>query len=287
MSVIEDRIGPKYRIGENSFTIEHMSRHDGNAMPQPHAHHFYELYYLLEGERVYSMNGQLLTASKGDLILINPHDVHTTSKGNIPGFERILIGFSPSFATGMELGICGLLPFDRSRLLHFPKAEQPEMERILWQMLQECKERRPHYEIVVRSLLAQLLIRIHRVEEAVRQSSPAPLHPMQDKISEIATYVNSHYNEPLTLEEAAARFYISPSYLSRMFSRFTGFRFSEYLRVVRVREAQRRLLSTQERVHMIAEKVGFEHTAHFNKTFKQVTGTTPLRYRKEHRSIIT
>ncbi|PAF29422.1 AraC family transcriptional regulator [Paenibacillus sp. 7516] len=283
MSMIEDRIGPKYRIGENSFTIEYMRRHEGNAMPQPHAHPFYELYYLLEGERMYSMNGQLLTARKGDLILINPHDVHTTSRGNRPGFERILIGFSPSFATGMELGVCGLLPFERSRLLHFPESEQQEMERMLWQMLRECKERRPHYEMVVRSLLAQLLVHIYRVEENSRLMSPGPIHPMQDKIGEIAAYVNRHYNEPLTLEDAAARFYISPSYLSRMFSRFTGFRFSEYLRVVRVREAQRRLLSTQERVQLIAEKVGFEHTAHFNKTFKQVTGTTPLRYRKEHR----
>ena len=119
---------------------------------------------------------------------------------------------------------------------------------------EECKERRPHYEIAVRSLLAQLLIRIHRVEE-VSGSHAQPLHPMQDKISEIVAYVNNNYTQPLTLEGAANRFYISPSYLSRMFSRFTGFRFSEYLGIVRVREAQRRLLSTQERVQMIAEKV--------------------------------
>lgn len=283
MSLIEDRIGPKYRIGEYAFTIEHMRRHDGSAMPQPHAHPFYELYYLLEGERVYSMNGQILPARKGDLVLINPHDVHTTSKGNKPGFERILVGFSPAFATGMELGICGLLPFECSSLLCLPESDQPEIERILWKMLQECKERRPHYEIAVRSLLAQLLILIHRVQAVIREANPGSLHPMQDKISEIVAYVNQHYTEPLTLEGTAARFYISPSYLSRMFSRLTGFRFSEYLRIVRVREAQRRLLSTQERVQFIAEKVGFEHTAHFNKTFKQVTGTTPLRYRKEHR----
>lgn len=283
MHVIEDRIGPKYRIGENSFTIQHIRRQDGYAMTHPHAHPFYELYYLLEGERVYSMKGQVLTARKGDLMLINPHDPHTTSKGSNPGFERILIEFSPSFATGMEVGLCGLLPFDHSRLVHFPKEEQPETERLLWQMLRECKERRSHHEIAVRSLLAQLLISIHRVEETTRQTMSDPVHPMQDKISEIVGYVNEHYSQALTLEDTASRFYISPSYLSRMFSRFTGFRFSEYLRVVRVREAQRRLLSTRDRVQMIAEKVGFEHTAHFNKTFKQVTGTTPLRYRKEHR----
>ena len=40
MSLIEDRIGPKYRIGDYAFTIEHMRRHDGSAMPQPHAHPF-------------------------------------------------------------------------------------------------------------------------------------------------------------------------------------------------------------------------------------------------------
>jgi AraC-like DNA-binding protein len=50
--------------------------------------------------------------------------------------------------------------------------------------------------------------------------------------------------------------------------------------VVRVREAEKRLKQTKDKVQAIAEQVGFEHIAHFNRIFKKQTGLSPLRYRK-------
>ncbi|UUZ86728.1 helix-turn-helix domain-containing protein [Paenibacillus sp. P26] len=42
------------------------------------------------------------------------------------------------------------------------------------------------------------------------------------------------------------------------------------------------LRETRDKIQNVAEQVGFEHIAHFNKTFKKMTGTSPLRYRKNN-----
>ncbi|MOA03991.1 Bifunctional transcriptional activator/DNA repair enzyme AdaA [compost metagenome] len=90
-------------------------------------------------------------------------------------------------------------------------------------------------------------------------------HPMHQKISEIALYMNRSYEKPITLEQVSKQFYISPSHLSRVFKRLTGFQFREYLQVVRIREAQKLLETTSDPVQLIAESV------------------TPLRYRKSNK----
>ena len=83
------------------------------------------------------------------------------------------------------------------------------------------------------------LIRLHRIETTLQSQTHEYEHPMHQKISEIAQYIKSNYHERLTLEKVAKRFYISPSYLSRVFTKLTGFHFREYLQVVRIREARK------------------------------------------------
>lgn len=275
---MNDRIGEKYHIGDGAFSIQQMRRSGYNTMPRPHSHSFYELYYLLDGERVYFMNGKVYTAAKGDLVVVVPQDLHSTASSQIEEVERILVQFSSGFLPpGSPL--LSLPPLMESALLRFPIHEQAELEHLLLQMISECKEKPPLYESYVSHLLQQLLIRIHRAGSTGTDGNE-PIHPMHQKVSEIASYIHEHYQEPITLEQVSKQFYISPAYLSRVFLKLTGFHFSEYVRVVRVREAQKLLRTTREKIHTIAERVGFEHVSHFNKTFKKITGFSPMHYRK-------
>lgn len=278
-----DRIEPKYVIGDTDFSIQRMYRKGVSAMKRPHSHTFYEIYYLVEGERVYFMNGNVTTVSKGELMFINPNDLHSTASSEaVPEFQRILVNFSHEFVKQADDEVAALLPLDRSRLIRLPVNEQPIIEDILLKMLNEAEKQSPNYISYIRSLLIELVILINRISHSDDQSMNYA-HPMHHKISEIALFMNRHFDEPLTLEQMAKQFYISPSYLSRIFKKLTGFHFREYLQVVRIREAQKLLAETTESVQRISEQVGFEHIAHFNKTFKKLTSTTPLRYRKQNR----
>ncbi|WP_159885158.1 helix-turn-helix domain-containing protein [Paenibacillus puerhi] len=277
-----EQIGAKYRIRDNHyFSIQHMQRTGASFMPRPHTHPAYELYYLLQGERVYFMNGQVYTAQKGDMVVVLPNDLHSTASSSLAQFERVLINFHPDFLREGDRKVLEHPPFQESTMVRFSLKEQAEVERILLQILEECKEQPPLWESSVDHLLNDLLIRAHRSVHSIQ--SPRSTHPMHQKVTEIASFIHQHYMEPLSLLETAKTFYISPAYLSRIFLKLTGLHFSEYIRVVRIREAQLLLRSSKQKVQTIAEQVGFEHISHFNKAFKTYTGVPPLQYRKQNK----
>ncbi|MDB5085741.1 MAG: AraC family transcriptional regulator [Bacilli bacterium] len=279
-----DILEPKYFAENDSFSIQYMYRKGYSSMPEPHDHPFYEIYYLLLGERVYFMNGKVFTARSGDMVIINPNVLHSTSSSDVPEFERILIQFKHEFIQPdiwkRELP---LLPFaEGSQLLHFSLKDGPEIKRLISEMLSECKEQQEGYVTAVRTLITNLLIRIYRCQQQNPAEPVQYAHPMHQKITEIASYLNEHYYQDLTLEQLSKQFYISQTYLSRIFMKLTGFHFREYLQVIRVRQAQRRLIESQDKIQTIAEQTGFKQIAHFNKTFKKIAGISPLRYRKQN-----
>jgi AraC family transcriptional regulator of arabinose operon len=251
-------------------------------MTGSHHHNYYEIYYLLGGERTYFINDRVYMAKKGDMVLINVHDLHRTTSSDVAEFERILIYFTYDFMKSVFLTLdCSIDPFaGGSRLLHFDIAEQRLIEELLLEMLQECREKPEAYEAYLRASLLKLMIKTQRVALKESEEPLVPTHPMHQKISEIASYVNAHFHEKVTLDRLATQFYISPSYLSRIFKKVTGYYFQEYLQVIRVREAQRLLRESDDKVTFIAGKVGFGHIAHFNRTFKHITRYSPLKYRK-------
>ncbi|WP_426448220.1 AraC family transcriptional regulator [Paenibacillus sp. S-38] len=282
---MNDVYSQKYTLENEAFAIQYMNYKGYFKMPRDHLHSYYEIFYLLEGERVYFINDTVYTAQQGDLVIVNPYDLHHTSSSDVPGFERMLVNFTPEFALPLFAGSSSEpLPFAQgSKLLRLPLKEQAAAEGLIRQMYAECAEAQPGYETCVKAALAQLLVRIHR--EFLRESRcPSPTeytHPMHEKISEVAAYLTRHYHEELTLEGVAARFFISPSYLSRIFKKITGYHFREYLLQVRVKEAQRRLRDTRDKTITIAEQTGFRHISHFNTTFKKIVGLPPLQYRKQ------
>ncbi|MCZ8518496.1 MULTISPECIES: helix-turn-helix domain-containing protein [Paenibacillus] len=287
---MNDVYSQKYTLEDESFAIQYMNYKGYYAMPRRHLHSYYEIFYLLGGERVYFINDTVYTARQGDLVIVNPHDLHHTSSSDVPGFERMLINFTPEFA--LPLYAAGtaseLLPFAQgSKLLRLPLKEQTAVEGLIRQMYTECAEAQAGHETCVKAALAQLLVRIHRdyLRESLSPSPPQYTHPMHGKISEIAAYLARHYYEELTLDGVASRFFISPSYLSRVFKKITGYHFREYLLQIRVKEAQRRLRETRDKTISIAEQTGFRHISHFNTTFKKIVGLPPLQYRKHQQEL--
>ncbi|UUZ85242.1 AraC family transcriptional regulator [Paenibacillus sp. P26] len=237
---MQDTFEPKIALDGERFTIQYMHRYGYSSMSNPHYHPVYEIYYLMKGERVYFMNGQVYTLQQGDIIVINPNDLHSTSSSEIPEFERILINFSSDFLAPAYTTEPCFLPFEPgSRLIRFPLKEREPVDKLFLDMLTECREQQEGYAAYVRALLSELLIRIRRHCLQTTNETLRSEHPMHQKVTEIASFLNLHYNESLTLEQVAGQFYISPSYLSRIFSKITGYHFREYIQVVRIKEAQR------------------------------------------------
>lgn len=99
-------------------------------------------------------------------------------------------------------------------------------------------------------------------------------------IQSVKQYVESHLNEAITLEEAAAIAGFTPAYFSGVFKKQTGQNFTEYLTEVRIQEAKRLLRGSQKSIGEIAVLTGYPDDKYFRKLFKKIVGIKASEYRK-------
>jgi AraC-like DNA-binding protein len=266
---------------EGPFYIQHIRR-SGSFERTQHMHDMYELYYLYEGERMYFIRDRSYLILPGDLVLINRRELHATSDSDKLGHARVVLNFSDSFLESTKEDAPFLLDAftHATSVLRLDLPTRRFVEDILDKLIHEAKEPLLGQNFALRQYLIELLLFTARFVRIHPVTSPEHVSPLHRKISTIVRFINTHFAEPMRLEELSERFEISPAYLSRMFKEITGFSLVEYVNLVRVQEAQKLLTQTKLKVILIAEQVGFGSLVQFGRVFRQITKTTPLRYRQ-------
>jgi len=102
-----------------------------------------------------------------------------------------------------------------------------------------------------------------------------------DMVERIKEYVESHYKDDIMLEDLAKQlFFVDPDYLSRLFKKKSGVKFSQYLLTVRMEKARRMLESEADlSVSEVAREVGYNDYSYFIQMYKRVYGETPGKFR--------
>ena len=136
--------------------------------------------------------------------------------------------------------------------------------------------------IAIGFLLGVLLV-LHYIEQECIAESSAVARPHNKTVERICAYLAANYRQKFSLSEVAARFYLSPYYLSRLFKRVTGQSIVDYINNRRIEAAQKLLETTELSISAVAEQTGFASAAHFRRVFHEVMGTGPLQYRKAHK----
>ncbi|MGF9696182.1 AraC family transcriptional regulator [Paenibacillus sp. MABNR03] len=93
--------------------------------------------------------------------------------------------------------------------------------------------------------------------------------------------IHREFDSELTLESCSARINYHPHYVSRVFRQETGVNFGEYLTQYRMDMAKRWLKNTDMKIAEIAERLQYNNSANFIRSFRKIAGTTPGKYREE------
>lgn len=92
-------------------------------------------------------------------------------------------------------------------------------------------------------------------------------------------YIHENFDKAITLTDLANELYVSPPYLSKIFSNEVGEPFSKYLLRYRIQKAIEFMKRPEYKLYTIASMCGFSDIAYFSKAFKSVTGMSPHKYR--------
>lgn len=94
-------------------------------------------------------------------------------------------------------------------------------------------------------------------------------------------YIEQHYKETITLSILASHIHISPTYLSRTLKLELGMGLPDLLNTLRIEKAKKMLADPSLRINDISEALGYNSIQYFSRTFKKLTGITPLDYRNK------
>jgi two-component system response regulator YesN len=93
-------------------------------------------------------------------------------------------------------------------------------------------------------------------------------------------WIDAHFCEEVTLDEAAAKVQLSPYYFSKLFKESLGQTFIDYLTQKRIELSKNLLISTEKTFKEICFEVGYHDPNYFSRVFKKITGLTPSEFRK-------
>ena len=96
-------------------------------------------------------------------------------------------------------------------------------------------------------------------------------------------YINKNYNKDINLTIIANEVSLNYTYFCELFKIYTGETFVNYLKKLRVEKAIELLLNNpNHKIYEIANMVGYKDAKQFTKTFRKITGISPVEYKNKY-----
>lgn len=272
-----------------------MPKNRGNVFPA-HYHYYIEMLYALSGQFQIYLNGIYHEFAKGDFVLINSREVHKIDAVSDNGGSYIVVRFLPELIyDGMSQShfeLKYLLPFVTDNLIHEKVITQVTLKdtmipELMQSIIQESAQKNYGYELAIKNHIGRIYLWLLRYWHTHEETS-LPLdfedRKLKEQLTPALTYMLSHYDSAITATDMAALCNLSYSYFSRSFHRLMHVTFSEYLNDIRLREAEKLLVSTSQSITEISQAVGFCTTSYFIKLFKEHMHMSPKQYQKHFNS---
>lgn len=255
-----------------------------------HWHDEIELIYVKKGQGKITVDLEVHPVEAPALALILPGQPHAIDQMEGQSMEYENIIFHPNMLLSKQADITssGFLTPLIDKEITVPSIFTPDHThyRDLTAPIDACDEigkTKPQgYELFIKGQLYQFFFVL---DNCYRNAGSQKGNQKQlDKMKIILKYIENHYQERITIADAANAVGFSESHFMRYFKSTMGTSFVDYLRDFRLTMASRLLRSSEDSILDIAAESGFENLSYFNRAFKQKYNTTPSCFRRENQN---
>lgn len=252
-----------------------------------HWHNEMEIIYVKKGKGRVTIDFQLYNIEAGDIVILLSGQLHAISQLGSYTMEYENIIFSTDMLLskyGDSLNSDFFVPFLAGNIYYESIVTSshpmyPELSSCLNRADKVCSTFEKGYKLAIKGFLFEFFYVIfHNSEDTVVEKYSKHLN----KIKEVLKYIETHYHDPITIEEIAGVCGYSPSHFMRFFKNALGTSFIDYLNDYRLLMASRMLMSSDENILNIATDCGYDNLSYFNRIFKRRYGMPPSHYRNNN-----
>lgn len=261
---LEENLLENYQMKVSQRTVTGVERH---------WHEFYEMELYLQGSGTMEINGSSYDICPNTLVLLTPVDFHAFTADPENPISLISITFAPDRLE--KSGSAAMMTVFQYLWTILDQQTADRLAYLMNRIRQECAEEKALSLEYAEQLLNCILIELRRQRSGM-QDKPLP-QPVQKAVY----YLQTHFREPITLEDTAGFAGFSPCHMSRMFREHMGVGLKEYLTRLRLNQAEQLMRLSGESVTNVAEYCGFGSISHFLHVFRDEYGCSPMKYRKQ------
>lgn len=230
----------------------------------PHFHAQVEILYVTAGTVSVNINGESFKVMEGGICVSGSYDVHSYSlEENGVGTALMLpIEYLRNFSARVK---------GKSITNHLIYNENM---RIAVESLFALYEAEQNHNSLFEEGWVNALLGLLYDALDIRQSNEKG---GVETFREVLTYIDSHYDEELSLVRLSKYFGYTPYYFSRLFNSFADISLKKYINSVRCEAASYKLLQG-ENITDAAFNSGFNSMRSFYRGFNEHFGTSPQRY---------
>lgn len=281
---------------EHPVSVLHFTAGKGTPWPEHffvkrHWHDYVEILHIVKGNYLVEINLQEHLLKEGELCIMNSGEPHQiTGLGTDAVHDAIL--FDPrilDFSCADEWEERYIAPFLKQilmfkNILHPKDAGYKEMLSVFQEAAKTGLLKKPGWYILCKLRILEffgLAVGHQMLLPAAKLLSAAGSRKIA-RYKTIVTYMEKHYQDPLSLQKLSGLVSCNDQYLCRFFREIAGVSPIRYLISYRLERACSLLIHTRQPVTDIALECGFENISYFIRKFREEKGCTPKEYRRTH-----
>lgn len=235
----------------------------------------YLIHFILDGKGVFQSADKQISLHAGEGFIIRPNEQTFFQADESDPWTYLWIGFDGTRCTEY-LNAIGL----GEGQLTFRSPDGETLREIVQEML-KYNTAGIENDFQLQGLLCRFFSCLAR-----SLSMPLSAVPKNDRenfyVRRAVEFVHYNYANHITVSDMAKYVSLNRSYLFTLFQRVLKVSPQEFLTTFRLTRAKEQLQLSNSTVAAIAQSVGYRDPLVFSKAFKQMTGMTPVQYRKQH-----
>lgn len=251
-----------------------------------HAHHRFELIFVLDGATSYEFgDGRTVEVAGARFVVLPPRQTHRALHDVRTPASLCGVIFDPRGAdarqhtpfTARDLSWIARQCEAHTREAHPMNADLRRQVLLLDRLTQKWNL---HHDAATATELRLLACAI--IFEAARQLTTARPPHGKRAVDAALAHMAAHSHEPLPVCDLARVTGYSRARLFQLFKENTGLSPNDYLQRLRVNKARALLREGRRTITEIAFATGFSSSQYFSKVFRKYVGTTPTIVRERH-----